>query len=110
MEHFTSANENTKLASDISRLVRRARIDYGGFRGVCSRVPKEANLRRPPRSRTLPHILSETSLKRFFDAVQASGNLQDEIMLKLLLLTAVRVSELTNIRVEDVDLDACKIF
>jgi integrase len=31
-------------------------------------------------------------------------------MLKLLFFTAVRVSELTNIRVEDVDLGACKIF
>ena len=110
MEHFTSANENTKLVRDISRLVRRARIDYEGFRRVCSRVRKEAGLHRPPRSRRLPRILSETALKRFFDAVQGSGNLQHEIMLKLLFLTAVRVSELTNIRVEDVDLDACKIF
>jgi integrase/recombinase XerD len=110
MKDFTSANENTKLIRDISRLVRRARIDYEGFRRVCSRVRKEAGLQRPPRSRKLPHILSETSLKRFFDAVQASGNLQHEIMLKLLFLTAVRVSELTNIRVEDLDLDACKIF
>lgn len=31
-------------------------------------------------------------------------------MLKLLLYTAVRVSELVNIRVSDVDLDACKMF
>ena len=58
----------------------------------------------------MPRILSETSLKRFFDAVQGSGNLQHEIMLKLLFLTAVRVSELANIRVEDVDLGSCKIF
>ena len=41
---------------------------------------------------------------------QPSTNLQHEIMLKLLFLTAVRVSELTKIRVEDVDLGACKIF
>jgi integrase len=94
MEHFTSANENTKLVRDISRLVRRARIDYEGFRRVCSRVRKEAGLQRPPRSRRLPRILSETSLKRFFEAVQASGNLQHEIMLKLLFLTAVRVGAL----------------
>jgi integrase len=31
-------------------------------------------------------------------------------MLKLLLYTAVRVSELVNIRVSDIDLDGCKIF
>jgi integrase/recombinase XerD len=107
---FTSANGNTKLVKTISNLVRRARLDYEGFRRVCSQVRKEADLRRPPRSRRLPRILPQASLKRFFDAVQGSGNLQHEIMLKLLFLTAVRVSELTNIRVEDVDLGACKIF
>ena len=110
MEHFTSANQNTKLIRDIARLVRRSRLDYEGFRRVCSQVRKEAGLLRPPRSRRLPRILPETSLKRFFEAVQGSGNLQHEIMLKLLFLTAVRVSELTNIRVDDVDLGACKIF
>ena len=31
-------------------------------------------------------------------------------MLKLLFWTAVRVSELVSIRVEDIDLDGCKIF
>src|ERR1700716_3086111 len=102
-EDFSSAKENTKLVRAISNLVRRARLDYEGFRRVCSQVRKEAELRRPARSRRLPRILSETSLKRFFDAVQGSGNLQHEIMLKLLFLTAVRVSELTNIRVEHVD-------
>lgn len=107
---FTAANENAKLVRDISRLVRRARLDYESFRRVCGQVRKETALCRPPRSRRLPHILSESSLRRFFGAVQGSGNLQHEIMLKLLFLTAVRVSELTNIRVEQVDLDACKIF
>src|SRR5882672_8041893 len=90
MADFTSANENAKLVREISRLVRRARLDYEGFRRVCSQVRKEAGLRRPPRSRRLPHILSETSLKRFFDAVQGSGNLLHEIMLKILFLTPDR--------------------
>jgi hypothetical protein len=70
MADFTSANENAKLVKTISNLVRRARLDYEGFRVICSQVRKEAELRRPPRSRRLPRILSETNLKRFFDAVQ----------------------------------------
>ena len=67
-------------------------------------------IRRPPRSRRLPHILSDADLKRFYEAIDQAGNLQHQIMLRLLSYTAVRVSELTSIRVEDVDLDACKIF
>ena len=38
------------------------------------------------------------------------GNLQHQIMLRLLFYTAVRVSELAGIRVDAVDLDASKIF
>ena len=107
---FAAANGNTKLVRQIVRLVRRARLDYEGLRRVCAAVRKELGLRRPGRSRHLPRILPESSLRAFFETIQAGGNLQHEIMLKLLLYTAVRVSELTNIRVEDVDLDACKIF
>lgn len=109
-QHFTSADGNTKLVREIARLVRRARLDYEGFRRVCAQVRKEVGLRRPPRSRRLPRILPEASLKRFYEAIERGGNLQHEIMLKLLFYTAVRVSELVNIRVDDVDLDACKIF
>jgi site-specific recombinase XerD len=49
-------------------------------------------------------------LKKFFKTIQKCGDIQHELMLKLLLYTAVRVSELVNIRVADVDADGCKIF
>jgi site-specific recombinase XerD len=55
-------------------------------------------------------VLPETSLKKYFDTIRQVGDLQHEIMLKLLFYTAVRVSELVNIRVDQIDLDACKIF
>ena len=109
-QDFAGANQNAKLVRAIANLVRRARLDYEAFRRVCTLVRKETGLRRPSRSRRLPKILPDPSLRRFFEAIQRSGNLQHEIMLKLLFYTAVRVSELVNIRVEDVDLDACKIF
>ena len=71
---------------------------------------KELGLRRPPHSRRLPRILPEASLKKFYEVIDQAGDLQHQIMLRLLFYTAVRVSELTAIKVEDVDLDACKIF
>src|SRR4029077_13745120 len=42
--------------------------------------------------------------------IQDCGDVQHEILLKLLFYTAVRVSELVQIEVGDVDLEACKIF
>jgi integrase/recombinase XerD len=108
--HFESANEKAKLVSVIARLVRRHRLNYVTFQAVCKAARKEAGLRRPPRSRRLPRLLPEESLRKFYDAVDGSGNLQHQIMLRLLFYTAVRVSELVNISVDDLDLEGGRIF
>jgi hypothetical protein len=44
---------STKLVRAIVSLVRRARLDYEGFRRVCAQVRKELEIQRPPRSRGL---------------------------------------------------------
>jgi integrase len=109
-QHFGSAKESAKLVRAIANAVRRARLDYEGFRRVSTLVRKELGLRRPPRSRRLPRILPEASLRKFYEVIDQAGDLQHQIMLRLLFYTAVRVSELAAIKVEDVDLDTCKIF
>jgi integrase len=109
-QDFASANENAKLVKAIANLVRRSRLDYEGFRRVCAQVRKAAGLRRPPRSRRLPRILSEASLRKFYEVIDQTGNLQHQIMLRLLFYTAVRVSELASITVDNIDLHTCKIF
>jgi integrase len=110
VKDFTGANTNAKLVRAISSLVRRARLDYDAFRRVCAQMRKEIGLRRPRRSRRLPRILPESSLRRFYQEIDRAGNLQHQIMLRLLFYTAVRLSELVNIVVHDIDLDGCKIF
>jgi len=107
---FAAPNTNAKLVRAISTLVRRARLDYDGFRRVCGDVRRATGLRRPPRGKRLPHVLSDDALRRFYETVERSGNLQHEIMLKLLFYTSVRVGELTAIETGDVDLDGGKIF
>lgn len=107
---FAGANGNAKLVRAIANLVRRARVDYEAFRRVCAQVRKEIGLRRPRRSRRLPRILPEASLRRFYQEIDRAGKLQHQIMLRLLFYTAVRVSELVSIAVNDIDLDGCKIF
>ncbi len=67
-------------------------------------------LRRPKRHRKLPQLLSEPDLKRFFRAIQECGDVEHEIMLRFLFFTSIRVSELVNIKVKDVDLGGCKVF
>jgi len=55
-------------------------------------------------------LLSESDLKRFFRAIQECGDVEHEIMLRFLFFTSIRVSELVNIKVKDVDLGGCKVF
>lgn len=98
------------VVANIVRIARKARLSYDDFLYVSQQARKKLGLRRPKKERRLPHLLPETELKRFFQTIQDCGNVQHEILLKLLFYTAVRLSELVSIKVEDIDLDRHKIF
>ncbi len=111
-QHFVSPELKAKseVVANIVRLARKERLSYPDFVYVCQQARKKLGLRKPRTERKLPQLLPEADLKCFFRVIQECGDLQHEIMLKLLFYTAVRVSELAHIRVEDVDSDSCKIF
>ncbi|GAA5502706.1 tyrosine recombinase XerC [Deinococcus xinjiangensis] len=100
----------SEVVAQLVRLARKERLSYDEFAYVCQQARKKLKLEKPKRERRLPQLLTAEELNRFFKAVRDGGQVQHEIMLKLLLFTAVRVGELANIRVTDVDLPACKIF
>ncbi len=109
---FARSKQNTKseAVKKIVRVVRQHRLSYDAFIAICQQVRLKLKMEKPKKERKLPELLSLAELKKFFKTVQKCGNTQHELMLKLMLYTAVRVSELVNIRVSDVDLDGCKIF
>jgi integrase/recombinase XerD len=109
---FVSADEKAKSAvvARLVRIARKQRLDYDGFLYICQQARRKLGLRKPKKERRLPQLLSEGDLKRFFQVIQDCGDVQHEIMLKLLFYTAIRVSELVRIRVADVDVDGCRIF
>jgi integrase/recombinase XerD len=110
--HFVLSNGRAKsqIVAQLVRLARKERLDYPTFLYVCQQARRKLGLRKPPRQQRLPQLLPETELKKFFRVIERCGNLQHEIMLKLLFYTAVRVSELVRIRVSEVDFAQCKIF
>jgi len=57
----------------------------------------------------LPHMPSEEELRRYYQAVWQTRNVGDMVLIKTLLYTGVRVSEVVKIRLADVDLDRCQI-
>ena len=103
-------NAKSELVAQLVRLARRERLSYDEFGYVCQQARKKLGLKKPRREHKLPQLLSMEDLTRFFRSVREGGNVQHEIMLKLLFFTAVRVGELVRIEVRDVDLAACKVF
>ena len=110
--HFVSANGKAKseAVAVLVRAARRARLNYDGFLYVCQQARRKLKLTRPQREQKLPHLLPDAALKRFFQIIQECGDVQHEILLKLLFYTAVRVRELVRIQIDDVDLEHCRIF
>lgn len=107
-------NEKAKLAksslvAQIARLVRREGLDYEGWRYIARRVRKVCQLRPAKKGRKLPRILNTDEFRRFYEVVDRAEEVQHSLMLRLIFYTAVRVSELCNIAVADVDMENCKI-
>jgi integrase/recombinase XerD len=111
-EHFVSsaAKAKSQIVTQFVRIARKERLDYAAFLYICQQARRRLGLHKPPQERKLPQILPDTELKKFFRVLQQCGNLQHEIMLKLLFFSAVRVSELVHVKVADIDFAQCKIF
>src|SRR4051812_22782833 len=69
---------------------------------------QELEIKVPKQPQKLPYVPTE-EIQRYYRAVWDSENLQDSILIKLLLVTGVRVGELVKIHLADVDLGQCQI-
>ncbi len=100
----------SRFVARIARLVRQAGLSYDEWRYVARRVRQKCDLHPAAKPKKLPRILTAEQFRAFYKAVDEADDVQHALMLRLLFYTAVRVSELCNIEVADVDLENCKIF
>lgn len=108
---FATQNEKAKseIVSQVARIVRRAGLDYEGWRYIAKQVRKECALRPAKKGRRLPRILNADAFRSFYKAVDRADDVQHALMLRLLFQTAVRVSELCGIQIGDIDIENHKI-
>jgi integrase/recombinase XerD len=99
----------SEVVYQICRIVRRAGLDYDGWRYVAKRVRKECSLQPARKGRRLPKVLTGDDFRRFFEVLDRSDAIQHSLMIRLLFFTGMRVSELCNTQVVDVDLESCRI-
>jgi len=109
-QNAMAKSSKAQIASRICRLVRRAGLDYEGWRYVSRRVRQKCQLQPPSKPTKLPRILNADDFRKFYKAADQADDAQHALLLRLLFYTGVRVSELCNIQVAEVDLENCKIF
>jgi len=96
-------------ARELARHLRGERPDYDYLKQVFRHLRAELEIEIPRAPQRLPHVPSEDEIRRYYEAVWRARNFGDMVLIKTLLYTGVRVSELVTIRLAAVDLDRCQI-
>ncbi|MGI8412260.1 MAG: tyrosine-type recombinase/integrase [Solirubrobacteraceae bacterium] len=98
-----------RKAQQLARQFRGEHPDYDYLKQVFRHLRSELAIEIPRMPKKLPYVPSEAEIRRYYETVWQGRRTGDVVLIKTLLYTGVRVSELVNIRLADVDLDRCQI-
>lgn len=98
-----------KKAKQLAKYLRDEQPDYHYLKAVFRHLRTELDVPVERNAKKLPEIPTEEELERYYETVWKGGNSQDLLIIKTLMYTGVRVSELINIKLADVDLRHCQI-
>lgn len=96
-------------AKEIAKLLRGEHPDYNYLKTIFRHLREELEISVPKEGKKLPLVPTEEELQCYYQAVWKTRNVQDMVIIKTLLYTGVRVSELVNIRLSDLDFERCQI-
>jgi len=96
-------------ARELAAALRRERPDYAYLKSVFRALRVELDVQIPRAPKRLPYVPSEDEIRRYYHTVWQARNAGDIVLIKTLLDTGVRVSELVKIRLSEVDFDRCQI-
>jgi integrase/recombinase XerD len=72
--------------------------DYNYLKSVFRYLREELEISVPKEGKKLPSVPTSEEMQRYYQAVWKTRNVQDMVLIKTLLYTGVRVSELVNIQ------------
>ena len=96
-------------AKQFAKLLTKEHPDYNYLRELFRYVRFELGIEPNKQPKGLPYVPTEEEVKKYYAVVWQSRNMKNVIIIKTLLYTGVRVSELVRILVSDVDFDRCQI-
>ena len=98
-----------EIVKKIAKILRDERPDYIYLRDLFKKVKEEFNIKIETQNKRLPYVPTEEELKRYYEVVWQAREMKHMILIKILLYTGVRVNELVNITLQDIDYDSCQI-
>lgn len=97
------------IVKKIAKILRDERPDYVYLRDLFRKVREEFNIEVTTQSKRLPYVPTEEELKQYYKIVWQTRNMKHMLIIKILLYTGIRVQELVNIKITDIDFDRCQI-
>ncbi len=97
-------------AKQLIKLLRQENPDYNYLREVFRQIRKELDVQvNTGAPKKLPQVPTEEEISKYYEAVWKARNMQHVVMIKTLLYTGVRVTELIHIKLSDIDFDRCQM-
>lgn len=97
------------IIKKISKILRDERPDYIYLRDLFKKIREEFDIQVTTTTKRLPYVPTEEDLKRYYHIVWQTRNVKHMVLIKILLYTGIRVQELVNVKMEDIDFDRCQI-
>jgi integrase/recombinase XerD len=105
--HRTPVREKAKY---FAKHLKQEKPDYNYLRELFRHIRKELDVKVDQHlPKKLPYVPTEEEISKYYQAVWKSRNMKHVVIIKTLLYTGVRVSELIKIKISDIDLDSCQI-
>lgn len=97
------------IVKKISKILRDERPDYIYLRDLFKKIREEFDITVTTKAKKLPYVPTENELKQYYRIVWQTRNTKHMVLIKVLLYTGIRVQELVNVKINDIDFDRCQI-
>ncbi|MDP6527970.1 MAG: site-specific integrase [Candidatus Pacebacteria bacterium] len=98
-----------KKAKQLVKYIKQEQPNYDYLRELFRFIRKELDLKPTTKPQRLPYVPTEGEIKKYYEAVWQSKNMKHMMLIKTLIYTGMRASEVIWVKLDDVDINACQI-